>query len=66
VSGANREEFAQVDRLQTSMIEWIIIGALDLLVLLAFRGLGGFGAASAAFREWGCSASRLTGSTGSS
>jgi hypothetical protein len=48
------------------MIEWIIIGVLDLLVLLVFRGLGGFGAASAAFRQWGCSASRIGGPTGSS
>jgi hypothetical protein len=48
------------------MIEWIIIAALDLLVLLVFRGLGGFGAASAAFRQWGSSASRIGGSAGSS
>jgi len=37
------------------MIEWIVIGAVDLVVLLAFRGLGGFAAASAAFTQWGCS-----------
>jgi hypothetical protein len=47
------------------MIEWIVIGALDLLVLLAFRSLGGFGAASEALREWGWSASRINGSNGS-
>jgi hypothetical protein len=47
------------------MIGWIIIGALDLVVLLAFRGLGGFGAASEAIRDWGFSASRVNGSNGS-
>jgi hypothetical protein len=41
------------------MIEWIVIGALDLLVLLTFRGLGGFGAASAAVKQWGCRATCL-------
>jgi hypothetical protein len=48
------------------MIEWILIGVLDVLVLLAFRGLGGFGAAADALTEWGCSASRISGSTCSS
>jgi hypothetical protein len=41
------------------MTGWIIIGALDVLALAAFRFLGGFGAASDAFKEWGCAAGRV-------
>jgi hypothetical protein len=43
---------------------WIVIGVLDAAVLLGFRGLGGFGAAGAAFKEWGCAASPV-GDSGS-
>lgn len=37
----------------------ISIGVLYLLVLGAFRGLGGFAAAGEAFRAWGCAAGRV-------
>lgn len=47
------------------MAEWIVIGVVDLLVLLGFRRLGGIGAAGGAFREWGCSATRVDGNPGS-
>ena len=41
------------------MAAWIIIGALDALVLLAFRRLGGIGAAADAFKGWGGAATRI-------
>ena len=41
------------------MAEWIIIGALDALVLIGFRRLGGIGAAADAFKDWGCAAARI-------
>ncbi len=41
------------------MAAWIVIGVLDAVVLLGFRVLGGFGAAAAAFEEWGCAAGRI-------
>jgi len=41
------------------MAEWIIIGALDALVLVGFRRLGGIGAAANAFKDWGCTATRI-------
>ena len=53
------------DSLSPSMAEWIVIGVVDLLVLLGFRRLGGIGAAGGAFREWGCSATRVDGNPGS-
>jgi hypothetical protein len=41
------------------MTEWITLGALDAVVLLGFRRLGGFGAAAQALRDWGRAATRL-------
>jgi hypothetical protein len=40
-------------------MELIVIGILYVLVLLAFRGLGGFDSAGEAVRQWGRAASRL-------
>jgi hypothetical protein len=43
------------------MAEWIVIGALDALILLGFRRLGGIGAAAGAFKDWGYAAARIDG-----
>ena len=43
------------------MAEWIVIGALDALVLLGFSRLGGIGAAADALKDWGCAATRIGG-----
>lgn len=41
------------------MTELIIIGVLYVLVLLAFRRLGGFDGAGEAVQQWGRAASRI-------
>jgi hypothetical protein len=43
------------------MAQWIVIAALDVVVLLGFRRLGGFAAAGDAFRDWGCAAGDIGG-----
>ena len=35
------------------MRDWIVLAVLYVLVLAAFRWLGGFASAGRAFREWG-------------
>jgi hypothetical protein len=41
------------------MTQWIIIGGLYPLILLAFTRLGGLGAVAEGLREWGNAASEL-------
>lgn len=41
------------------MKEWILIAVLYVLVIGAFRHLGGFGSAGDAFRRWGRASSMI-------